>query len=454
MKRLIYIALSVCALCSVLCTPVAAQDVVRLGERDLVGTARYVGMSGAMTAIGGDPSAVRDNPAGLGLYRRPEVTLTIDYGNDRTIQANSNLAALRTHRVSVPQAAVVFSFGNPLQDKGLVYNNLMFSYHRLRTYSRSYQAGEIDGYSLATLIAETGVNLGIDYPKDKVNEYNTFRLTERGIVDEFSIDWAMNISHKLYLGLGVRMQTYTMTGDATYFEEFSTLNPEGRPYSLENSTWLHFAGVGCTFSVGAIYRPIRWLRMGVSLETPSLGGLSTYTSGTLYAQTDSLRSSKAPDQSDYDRRYHSPLRLSTSVAGQLGNFGMIALQYDYAHTSSYIDVHSLRAGVEIVPIPGMYINAGYTYEWNQDRKRAKGAPESVVPLDPTFNRQDAYFLNLHTTQYASVGLGYRGHYILVQAAYQYRWQRMNLYAHENQPYAMQAGTHRVVLTIGWHRDWP
>jgi hypothetical protein len=43
-----------------------------------MGTARYVGMGGAMTAIGGDPSAAIDNPAGLGLYRRSEISVTID----------------------------------------------------------------------------------------------------------------------------------------------------------------------------------------------------------------------------------------------------------------------------------------------------------------------------------------------------------------------------------------
>ena len=54
-----------------------SQDDARLSERTLTGTARYMGMGGAMTAIGGDPSAVRDNPAGLGLYRRMEVLVTM-----------------------------------------------------------------------------------------------------------------------------------------------------------------------------------------------------------------------------------------------------------------------------------------------------------------------------------------------------------------------------------------
>ena len=76
MRKFKYIALSVCALCSVFCVPAQAQDYARLSERSIMGTARYVGMGGAMTAIGGDPSSVFDNPAGLGLYQRSEVMLS------------------------------------------------------------------------------------------------------------------------------------------------------------------------------------------------------------------------------------------------------------------------------------------------------------------------------------------------------------------------------------------
>ena len=65
---------------------VNSQDIQRFSERQIIGTARYVGMGGAMTAIGGDASAVQDNPAGLGLYRRSEVMLTLSETIDRTTQ--------------------------------------------------------------------------------------------------------------------------------------------------------------------------------------------------------------------------------------------------------------------------------------------------------------------------------------------------------------------------------
>ena len=44
-------------------------DVMRYTGTDIMGTARYMSMAGAFGALGGDVSAVIDNPAGLGIYR-------------------------------------------------------------------------------------------------------------------------------------------------------------------------------------------------------------------------------------------------------------------------------------------------------------------------------------------------------------------------------------------------
>ena len=88
MKRFSYILTLGCLLLGAI-SPSYAQDYQRLGERTIMGTARYVGMAGAMTAIGGDPSAALDNPAGTGLYRHHEVMLTFDDAIDITTQHKS-----------------------------------------------------------------------------------------------------------------------------------------------------------------------------------------------------------------------------------------------------------------------------------------------------------------------------------------------------------------------------
>ena len=57
-----------------------AQNIYQLEDysnNDLSGTARYVGMGGAMNALGADISLMSSNPAGIGLYRRSDVAGTL-----------------------------------------------------------------------------------------------------------------------------------------------------------------------------------------------------------------------------------------------------------------------------------------------------------------------------------------------------------------------------------------
>ena len=137
-----------------------AQDAQRLGERSIMGTARYVGMGGAMTAIGGDPSAALDNPAGLGLYRHHEVMLTLDDAIDNVYQRGTNLGG-RTNLFMAPQASIVIHIPTGAVDGvGVQAHNFLFSYHRVQSYNRLYNVQGLEGIpSLGKLFASTR-NLG------------------------------------------------------------------------------------------------------------------------------------------------------------------------------------------------------------------------------------------------------------------------------------------------------
>ena len=58
----------------------AAQDTyesARLLGSDLNGTARFVGMGGAMDALGSDISTISTNPAGIGLFRHSTISASM-----------------------------------------------------------------------------------------------------------------------------------------------------------------------------------------------------------------------------------------------------------------------------------------------------------------------------------------------------------------------------------------
>ena len=67
----------------------SAVDAYNLSQSDLRGTARFMSMGGAFTALGGDLSTLSQNPAGIGVYRKSEVGITVDFNMTNSKVATS-----------------------------------------------------------------------------------------------------------------------------------------------------------------------------------------------------------------------------------------------------------------------------------------------------------------------------------------------------------------------------
>lgn len=465
MKRLLLILfLAYCLL------PIAhSQDVQRFAERQIIGTARYVGMGGAMTAIGGDPSAVQDNPAGLGLYRRGEIMLTVDGTIDQTCQNDSRDVYQRA-RFALPQVSAVWAWGNPSKQRGMIYNNFMFSIQRLANYNRDVHIEGV-GMGMVETICEKTNGLAeeflIDMPWndeevgwlsilgyegyliDPVvdNQWipavdfssGTLSVSETGSADQYTLSWAGNISNQWYVGLSLNIPTITYTKRTSLLET-------SRNNSAELKSMYYASGIGVSGAVGLIYRPIQSLRIGASLQTPTVMQLSLQTEGDMYSTIAGQKYDVlTPSSGSINTEIYAPLRTSFSVAGQMGNNALIAVQYDYAHSADMEDVHTLRIGAEAQAYRGLFINAGYVYESSFMNK------ELAVGLDYNSIRTDMDYRYTAYSQYASMGVGYRSNVLVAQVAYQYLWQTLHQYATEMQPTPIdvQTRTHRIVATLAW-----
>ena len=74
-------------------TAVSAQetyDNAQLATKDLNGTARYVGMGGAMEALGADLSTIGTNPAGIGMFRRSMVAGSFGFNSQQDAKSFGN----------------------------------------------------------------------------------------------------------------------------------------------------------------------------------------------------------------------------------------------------------------------------------------------------------------------------------------------------------------------------
>ena len=109
---------------------------------ELNGSARYVGMGGAMEALGADLSTINSNPAGIGLFRKGQASISFGFvsqgGEEETLGVSPT-------RMSFDQAGVVFSTNT--SDRKVSFLNFAFNYSKSRNFSQILNAANqsVDG---------------------------------------------------------------------------------------------------------------------------------------------------------------------------------------------------------------------------------------------------------------------------------------------------------------------
>ena len=218
----------------ILDTYVGAQ----LATEDLNGTARYVGMGGAMEALGADLSTMSTNPAGIGLFRRAQVAGSfglVSQSEGKSFQDGSKTNA------SFDQLGAVFSTRTGMHS----YVNFGVNFHKSRNFNHvlSAAARSIDGSSqnrqtcikgirgdLDTRYGESQVdNLydkmivkdGVMYTYD--SESYQFDRAQTGYIGEYDFNLSGNINNRVYLGVTVGVKDVHYNSYTEYSEVLKPL---------------------------------------------------------------------------------------------------------------------------------------------------------------------------------------------------------------------------------------
>ncbi len=478
-----------------------AYDAWKYAQRDLFGTARYVGMSGAFAALGGDPSAVKDNPAALGVFRKTDVSLTLDLNIERTISHSPDNTDYtgKAIRLSCGQANWIQTFGTANSEYGLVNHSFMFGYHRLKNFDRelltatSNQSRSItdfladfsygltesqmtngfqneqvpwltvlgyEGYIINPDTTGSGVWSSVLSPGERVG--NALNLSESGWIDEINIAWGANLSNKFYFGLNLDMRLMKYSKDVSYAESFE----QGGSFTL--NTNYRASGVGFNFNAGIIYRPNSSLRLSISAQTPTLMNYKeTYNAKIQsWGLTDKNIQVLTPELPSYNYQLTNPWRLTAGVAATFSTRALLSFQYDYEayHTMHYRansgnmnawanennhiktqlkDAHTFRVGGEVLITNTFAIRAGYAYKtwFTQD------VPNRYLMLNTT--RTDTEFGIIRNQHYIGAGLGYRNNLLIADIAYQYRISHESIAPFNDiEPLDFDAPSHRIVFTFG------
>ena len=361
MYRKLFIALSATLPVSVMAQ--TAVDAYSVSQHDLRGTARFMSMGGAFTALGGDISTLSQNPAGIGVYRSSDVALTLDlepqsvksttggfsestkqtkfkvnnFGYIGAVSTGSQVMPFFNWGVSYSRTASFDRhYGGRLGALGSSYTNLVADYTTADNISNTTLAEtkEYNPYYSSTAPWSSilhynsyGINPTAPGASSYVGIFNygdengngasygegMYDIEERGHIDEYSIDFGGNIMDVVYWGIGFGITDMNFTQYAYYNELINDPNvptadadayTRGHVAHYDMSNYKHIWGSGFNFKAGVIVKPINELRLGVSIHTPTYYNLSYEGQGF----TDfSFNSSDYPNGDTYTGSYSTDL---------------------------------------------------------------------------------------------------------------------------------------------------
>jgi hypothetical protein len=384
-----------------LASAAAAQnqyDALRFLGNDVNGTARFVGMGGAMSSLGADLSTIGTNPAGIGLYRSNDVALSFGFNANKShSDFNGSVMDESRNRASFDQVGFVWStkIGNKTD---LRFLNFAFNYHKRVNFNRQFASkGGLNGNSLTGVMAEMidraeNGNGGLFYQSEDdfygsnglLNADNPYmdriyigtpylgamgartglvdvkgdedgNITdiygwngidgeyysrETGSVNEYDFNVSFNVRDRFYFGATLGVYDIDYLRYSSYGE-----NLEGNANFTLNNMY-KTEGTGIDLKVGTIIRPFEYspFRFGLAIHTPILYNMSDrYTSvlvtnlaleNSTVSYTENLRDYLSGGQYAWDYRLITPWRFNVSVGTIVGGIMALDAEYEFENYSA------------------------------------------------------------------------------------------------------------------------
>lgn len=448
----------------------ATQDTyvgAALATEDLNGTARYVGMGGAMDALGAEISTMGSNPAGIGLFRKNQVSASlsvVSQEDGKTFQNGS-----KTH-VSFDQIGIVFS-GRTGKTS---YLNFGFNFHKNRNFNHVlYAARALNGSSQSTqTVIKDGVglfdtqawsqlddlyygNMLYDKSTDMIYSYEgeayDFNRAVTGYIGEFDFNISGNIKNRLYLGLTVGIQNVNYKNYSEYYETLNSTEVTDVLISDNHK----ITGTGFNIKAGLIFRPVEEspFRIGLSVASPTFYRLTTENYTTIGGNVD--RSSAKEDF-----RFNTPWKFGLSLGHTVGNYLALGAVYEYADygacdmrtiDGSYYDpyydtyssssstdnnmkrhteetlkgVHTVKLGAEFKVDKNIALRLGYNYV--SPMYKEDGVRDQTIYSPGVYYASTTHYINWKATNRITAGVGFSFDKFRLDLAYQYNTRKGDFY---------------------------
>jgi Outer membrane protein transport protein (OMPP1/FadL/TodX) len=350
------------------------DDALRYSQIFYGGTARSTGMGGAFTALGGDISCLSQNPAGLGVFRSSELTVTPQLFQIKTTAGYNGVSTTgNLSNFNLGQIGIVANLVANNKETGLITLNLGYSFNKTDNLSQSiviqgvsntssmadywaalgnkgggtfYQNLQgpegiaFDTWIMDTITGSGGKSYGTvfsnygDSPASTYGQTEKRLVTNEGYIGEHAFSIGSNYSNKLFLGATFGITVVRYTSDYEQLESTDITLPS-QFQSFTYTDHYEDKGTGYTIKLGAIYKPVDAVRIGLAFHSPTWYKINEYYYNDITSHfTDGAQYESSNTPSRYSYALATPFHVLTGVAVQIKKFALLSADYEYVDYST------------------------------------------------------------------------------------------------------------------------
>lgn len=345
-------------------------DALRYSNLEVGGTARSVGIGGAIGALGADYSVLSTNPAGLATYRTNEFVLTPSVFNSNTTSLLENGIG-NTDNVETSTKFALNNVGmilnnRPRRGKWSTFN-IGIGYNRLATFNNEFifkgqsngsivqrftelaNDGLFDEFEVG--LAEDAIAIYTDAQGIYTNDFEDAATSPDYVLDreqlvrtkgsysEMVFSVAGNYDEKLMVGITAGIPFINYEQEKVYDEaELEGVDDVAFFNNLNFQDDLTTSGVGINLKLGVIYRASQMLRLGAAVHSPTYMSLTDNFSTQLsYDYTDGNGNSAIVEESPdgtFEYKLRTPWRAMINASTIFGRKGFLSADVEYVDYSA------------------------------------------------------------------------------------------------------------------------
>lgn len=331
-------------------------DALRYSQTFPTGTARFTSMGGAFGALGGDFSSLNLNPAGIGVFRKSEISFSPSiFSNSSTTKHYGSSGFGNKTNFNFGNAGIVVTFETG-ENNGWVSISIGFGYNRMNNFNTRLSIEGINNESsLLDIYKQQIEDVNADY--QQMNQFGSAlawdaylvdtiggkyftaipnygetqkkTINRSGSIGETFFSFGGNYNNKLYLGGTVGFTRIRFGEISTYSESTDSKDTTTNLNSFFLTENLSTNGSGINFKMGMIYRIHDAVRIGGAIHSPTYYDLSDKWDAKLDANFDDTVFNFQSAQGLNDYSIVTPFKAIGSIAFIFGKSGLLSFDYEF-----------------------------------------------------------------------------------------------------------------------------